>query len=100
MNQRISDKQHKNAQRLLGMEGTTVEYIEVDLGSATSKSDRNNILKKYEQIEYAKQKNSSFVMLNVENRRIQAINKIEYTDELVRKHNVKTSKKRNAYGNK
>ena len=45
MNQRISDKQHKNAQRLLGMEGTTVEYIEVDLGSATSKSDRNNILK-------------------------------------------------------
>ena len=77
-----------------------MQAVPVSPCAATSKSDRNNILKKYEQIEYAKQKNSSFVMLNVENRRIQAINKIEYTDELVRKHNVKTSKKRNAYGNK
>ena len=75
MNQRISDKQHKNAQKLLEMEGTTVEFIEVDLGSATSQSDRNNILRKYEQREYDKQVNRGFIMLNDPNLRIQSIKK-------------------------
>src|SRR5205823_1712576 len=60
MNSRVSSTDHVEAQRLLSQKGTTVQYKSVDLGTATSRSDRNNILRYYERKEYEKQVAAGF----------------------------------------
>lgn len=51
MSDRISDPSHTKAQDLLSKPGTTVEFKEVDLGSANTAKDRNRILRHFEQQE-------------------------------------------------
>lgn len=55
MNDRMSDPSHKKAQDLLRKPGTTVQYTEVDLGTATTRSDRERVLRHYEQQELNRQ---------------------------------------------
>jgi len=58
---------HPKAEALLKMEGTTFEYKEVDLGTATDSRERNRMLRHYEQQEYEKQKKAGYTMTNGNN---------------------------------
>jgi RHS repeat-associated protein len=93
MNTRISSTRHSNAQMLLGMPGTTVQYVRVDLGAATSASDRNNILCYYEAREFNKQaKKSGITMLNSAG--IQSAAKAKHAANLISTHNSSASSRR------
>ncbi len=92
MNGRTSSTKHANAQRLLKMDGTKVQYVKVNMGTATSASDRNNILRHYENREYQKQTSKGFNMLNDAN--IQASNKVQSTLDLIDEHEVTASSRR------
>jgi len=94
MRQRVSDTDHLNAQKLLEKPGTTVHYVKVDLGTATDPSDRNNMLRYFEQQEYEKQLDRGFTMLNDNKKRIQAIKKKPKAERLIREHGAKASKRR------
>jgi RHS repeat-associated protein len=95
MHTRVSDVDHLNAQRLLEMEGTKVQYVRVNLGTATDLSERNNILRYYEQREYDKQvKKRGMTMLNDPTKRIQAIDKKKVAEKLIQDHGVTASKRR------
>lgn len=48
MNARVSSANHGYAQELLGQKGTTVQFIRIDLGTAETPSEKNNILRYYE----------------------------------------------------
>lgn len=95
MNTRVSSSasNHKNAQRLLGMQGTTVHYVKVDLSNVTDPSERHNILRYYEQREYNKQVDKGYTMKNHQGSRIQALNKEKYALELIKKYGVTASKR-------
>jgi len=92
MNDRISGTGHTSAQALLDKPGTKVQYVKVDMGSATTRSDRNNILRYYEQKEFNKQRTGGFNMTNKKG--IQSSKKRKYTEELIDKHGVSASKRR------
>jgi len=92
MNQRISSTKHTKAQSLLSTPGTKVQYVRVDLGTATSNSDRNNILRLYEAAELEKQKKRGFNMLNGDN--IQAPNKKARAQALATNHGASGKKRR------
>ncbi|ACU63822.1 DUF6531 domain-containing protein [Chitinophaga pinensis] len=95
MRSRISDLRHANAQDLLEMDGTKVQYVKVDLGDCTDPSERNNILRYYEQREFDKQaKKTGMTMLNDPNKRIQSAKKKAAAEALIKKYNVKASKRR------
>ncbi|PSL30769.1 DUF6531 domain-containing protein [Chitinophaga ginsengisoli] len=94
MHQRVSDVDHANAQYLLNKPGTTVHYVKVDLGTATNGSQRNNMLRYFEQAEYDKQVARGFTMLNDPNSRIQAIKKKPYAERLIQRHGARASKRR------
>jgi len=85
MSDRISDVSHSKAQGLLGQPGTKVEFVPVDLGTATSLSDRNNILRKFEQAELDRVKAANFDVLNSPGR-IQAVAKGPKANALVAQH--------------
>ena len=92
MHGRVSDTGHTNAQRLLNMEGTKVQYVRVDLGTATSRSDRNNILRHFEHIEQQKQVARGFEILN--DAGIQDSKKVKSTEDLIKEHNASAKKRR------
>ncbi len=94
MNDRTSCLGHNNAQKLLKMEGTKVEFVKVDMGTAASRSDRNNILRHYEQLEFDKQKAAGFKMLNDPNSRIQSLDKKTHAEDLIKKHGVTADEQR------
>jgi RHS repeat-associated protein len=95
MYERVSSLEHTNAQTLLGMKGTKVQYVRVDFGSnPLSDSNRNNILRKYEQREFDKQKARGYTMLNDPNSRIQALDKVKPTDKLIEENGVSAKKRR------
>ena len=48
-NARLSNSKHAKAQRLLNHPDTKIEFREVDLGTASSRRDKGNILRHYEQ---------------------------------------------------
>lgn len=75
---------HPKADYLLSLKNTTTEYIEVNLGSATSGSDRNNILRYYEDREYQKQLASGKTMLN--EKPIQSTKGKVKAENLIEKH--------------
>jgi hypothetical protein len=58
MNDRVSDPTHTSAQELLKRPGTTVQYREVDLGTATTRSEREHILRNFEQREIDAQRSA------------------------------------------
>ena len=93
---RVSSSSHANAQYLLDQPDVKVQYVRVDLGTATSPSDRNNILRYYEQREYNKEVSrvGAENMLNDPDHRIQALDKKAYTEELIDKHNASASSRR------
>ncbi len=94
MNGRIGDINHKNAQALLGRKGVKVQFIPVDLGKAITESDRNNILRYFEQREYDKQVANKKNMLNDKTKRIQAIDKKGHAENLIKKHGASAGKRR------
>ncbi|WP_082874970.1 RHS repeat-associated core domain-containing protein [Burkholderia sp. MSMB1589WGS] len=96
MSSRISDLTHANAQYLLEQSDAKVQFISVNLGSATTASDRNNILRYYEQRELDKQvaRLGSANMLNDMSKRIQAEKKVKHAENLIKKHGVSASKRR------
>ncbi len=64
MNDRISSTTHAKAQKLLNTPGVRVQYVPVDLGTASTDADKRRILSRYEQIELEKQRSRGFTMLN------------------------------------
>ncbi|WP_298738669.1 RHS repeat-associated core domain-containing protein [uncultured Chitinophaga sp.] len=64
MNDRVSQSGHTKAQSLLGQSDVRVEYVEVDLGTASDLRTQDHILRHYEQIEYETQMNAGYTMLN------------------------------------
>ncbi|MBO2013010.1 DUF6531 domain-containing protein [Hymenobacter negativus] len=92
MSQRISSTGHVKAQELLDTPGTKVQYVKVDMGSATTSSDRNNILRYYEKREYEKQAAKGFNMTN--DAGIQSSRKAKHAEKLIAKHGVTASKRR------
>jgi RHS repeat-associated protein len=94
MRKRVSVKKHLNAQRLLEKPGTTVHYVRVDLSNVSDPSERNNILRYYEQREYDKQVKRRYSMLNDPDSRIQALDKKAEAEELIKKHGVTASRRR------
>ncbi len=92
MNTRISSTGHAKAQALLGMSGTQVQYVRVNLGTATSASDRNNILRFYEAREYGKQKARGFSMQNADS--VQSARGAKKAQGLISSHNADASSRR------
>ncbi|MFC5474358.1 RHS repeat-associated core domain-containing protein [Paraherbaspirillum soli] len=92
MNARVSASKHAKAQRLIKQPGTKVEYVRVNLGGATTKSDRNNILRYYESREFKKQQSRGYRMLNGD--RIQAKKKVAHAESLINTHGARASKRR------
>ena len=92
MNSRISSSTHTHAQSLLGIEGTTVEFKEVNLGNASSRSDKNNILRHYEEIEFQKQKALAKTMLN--DKGIQDPKKKANAEQLIEEHGASIDESR------
>ena len=87
---------HAKATKLLKMKGTTVRYVEVDLGSATSRSDRNNILRYYEQREYERMQKKKYTMLNDPKSPPQSSATKPHAQKLIKKHGVKASQRTKA----
>ncbi|NVB37013.1 hypothetical protein G6O69_04170 [Pseudenhygromyxa sp. WMMC2535] len=92
MNTRISSTSHTKAQNLLSQPGTTVQYVRVDLGTATSGSDRNNILRFFEAQELQKQQARGFNMLNGDG--VQSAAKRTHAEDLISQHNASGKKRR------
>jgi RHS repeat-associated protein len=92
MNSRVSRTDHTHAQTLLGRPDVIVQYVRVNLGTATTKSDRNNILRHYEQREYNKQLDKGLNMVN--DAPIQASRKVQSTLDLIDEHGVSASSRR------
>ncbi|MCL1989279.1 MAG: hypothetical protein FWG67_00150, partial [Defluviitaleaceae bacterium] len=61
---RVSTTSHAHAQDLLGQNGTVVEFVPVDLGSASSGQQQNNILRHFEQQELDRVEDLGFELLN------------------------------------
>ena len=84
MNTRVSTNKHSSAQELLKRKGTTLEYRDVDLGSARTRRERERILRNFEQKEIDERgggKNNK--------RRAEAKNKNARNEAVVKKHGAK-----------
>ncbi len=94
MNTRTSNASHASAQALLSKPGTTVQFVEVNLGTATTRSDKNNILRFYEQREYQKQIDKGFNMLNDPKSPPQAASKKAAAEKLIKDKKASASSRR------
>ncbi|NPC72041.1 MULTISPECIES: DUF6531 domain-containing protein [Corallococcus] len=83
---------HPKAQQLLGMEGTVVQYMRVNMPEGLSASERNNILRYFEAQQYQRQVAAGFTMLNGDS--IQGANKVAHAEGLIERHGVTVSKRR------
>jgi len=92
MNTRVSSTDHIKAQALLNKPGTKVQYVRVNLGTATSTSDRNNILRYYEAREHAKSQQRGLTMLNDD--RCQNPAKKAKAEKLIKQHGASASSRR------
>ncbi|MEL6631786.1 MAG: RHS repeat-associated core domain-containing protein [Bacteroidota bacterium] len=91
---RLSNTRHKKARDLLDKPGTKVQYVRVDFGDSgnLSKSDKNNILRHYENREYEKQKKRGFNMTN--DAGIQDAKKKAKTEKLIQDSGASARKRR------
>ena len=89
---RVSSSEHAKAQGLLNKPGTKVQFVRVDLGKATSRSDRNNILRFYEAREFEKSKNAGQTMLNGD--KVQSTKKKAHAEALIKKHGASARSRR------
>jgi RHS repeat-associated protein len=87
---RVNNPEHASAQDLLRREGTTVNYREVDLGDAETRSDKGNILRHYEQQEMDRQSAAGKTLTN--KRRAESPKKTKRNQSLINKHNAKAGK--------
>jgi hypothetical protein len=92
MHDRVSSTKHKKAQGLLNKPGTKVQFVRVDLGSATSGSDRNNILRYYESREFEKSRQSGQTLLNGD--KVQSTKKKAHAEALIDKHKASARSRR------
>lgn len=92
MRDRVSSTKHLKAQGLLNKPGTKVQFVRVDLGTATSRSDRNNILRYYEAKEFEKSRLSGQTMLNGD--KVQSAKKKAHAEALIKKHGAKAKSRR------
>ncbi|RZK44326.1 MAG: RHS repeat protein, partial [Hymenobacter sp.] len=92
MNQRISSTSHTSAQKLLDKSGTKVQYVKVNMGSAKTGSDRNNILRYYEKREFDKQASRGYNMSN--DAGIQSVKSKTHAEGLINQHGASASKRR------
>ena len=84
MYQRVSINAHESAQNILNKEGTSVSYREVDLGTASSRAEREHILRHFEQQELNAQKAAGRDVTN--QRRAEAPKKFSRNAAEVEKH--------------
>ena len=63
MQDRLSQKDHKKAQEMLDRPGVKVQYVEVDLGTATTLRQKKRILSRFEQEQFDLQSKTN-TMLN------------------------------------
>ena len=84
---RTSDSQHKRAQELLKKPGTVVRYQEIDLGTATTRSQREHILRHYEQMEMDRLTKEGKTLTNA--RRAEARSKSARNAAEVKEHGAK-----------
>lgn len=89
---RISDTKHKHAQDMLSRPGVKVQYVRVDPGTATTLSDRNNILRYYEQREFEKSQKRGYTMLG--GQQPQDPGKKAHAESLIKQHGAKASSRR------
>ena len=93
MYDRVSNSGHKKAQDLLAKEGTKVQFIRVFFGDSNlTSSQKNNILRHYENIENEKQKKRGFNMLN--DAGIQDKDKADSTRAIIQSSNTTANKRR------
>ncbi len=90
MNDRLSSSSDPG-QALLGP-GAKVQFIRVDLGTATDVSERNNILRYYEAREYDRERAAGQTMLN--KNRPQRTSKTEAAEALIDEHGASASRRR------
>jgi len=64
MNDRVSQTGHGNAQTLLEADDVRVQYVEVDLGTATTLAEKRHVLARFEQGEYERLLDKGYTMLN------------------------------------
>lgn len=93
MNSRVSSPAHEKAQRMLKKRGTVVQFVHVELPSGLNASQRNNILRHYEQIEFDGLKNKGIKMLNNKKARIQALAKRAKVLDLIHQRRVTVGRK-------
>ncbi|TDM05883.1 MAG: hypothetical protein C4K60_14405 [Ideonella sp. MAG2] len=84
MNGRVSDISHTKAQKLLAKPGTTIQFQEVDLGLASSRAEKEHILRHFEQEEIDRVKRNRMNVLN--SRRAEATAKRSRNLGEVKKH--------------
>lgn len=87
MADRVSDTRHQSAQELLKKPGTTVHYQEVDLGTASTRSEREHILRHFEQQEMNRLRREKVNLSNKRN--AEAGNKTHRNLAEIRKHGAK-----------
>ncbi|MCC9073893.1 hypothetical protein LNQ49_20115 [Flavobacterium sp. F-65] len=92
MKKRVSSTKHVEAQNLLNKPGTKVQYINVDFGTATSASDKNNILRHYENREAQKEIKKGQKLNN--NTGIQDSKKRKAVEDLIDLEGAKANKRR------
>ena len=85
---------HTKAQELLAHPDTRVDFVRVCLGTAESRSDKNNILRHYEEQQYQKQKAAGFQMTNEKG--IQGAGKKTAAEDLIKKHGASAGDRENA----
>jgi RHS repeat-associated protein len=92
---RVSTTTHRHAQALLDMPDTVVQYVPVDLDGVEDLSDRNNILRYFEQREFdnLKNKHEDMTIRNNSKARIQALAKQPKAEALIRQHHVTVGRK-------
>ena len=85
-----------NAQHLLSQPDTNVQYVRVCLGGASSQSDRNNILRQYEQREFDKElrQRPSHTMLNDAGIQNQSATNLANAAALITNHGASASSRR------
>ena len=94
MNTRVSSISHANAQALLSMPGTEVRFVRVDLGTAVTGSDRNNILRFFEQEQLDREVREGFTMLNSPRAPPQAASARAHALSLISTHGASRSRNR------
>ncbi|EOL8978583.1 RHS repeat-associated core domain-containing protein [Cronobacter turicensis] len=93
---RVSSPEHAHAQRLLSQPDVKIQYVRVRLSDSLTESERNNILRYFEQREFDKEVKRVGItnMLNDPHSRIQAEGKRSYALSLISKNKVRASSRR------